>query len=444
MVSGKSNFKIPARANNDWKNIQKSLKQDEAAIEFVHFKYANLEYWTDSTLYYALVLRKNDKQPQAVFLFDEKQLQKLLTRNTNEDDFGYVKRLYSPKSAQSDSLYRLVFKPIEPYLQNIKSIHISPAGLLNKIAFDALVNKQSSILSDKFNIYYASTTAKVQDKSGLYPKDIEKVVLFGGLEYDLTPEQMTINAKTIKQNLQNGNSQNNIDNIIDSLSRNVSWSYLEGSKLETEKIDKLIADKNIKVQLYSGKQGSEEQFKLLENDPPSVIHVSTHGFYFGDDKKSREYKALIDDNVKFAHSQNPLLRSGFILAGGNAAFQGKIIPEGVEDGVLTAAEISQMKLFGTKLAVLSACQTGLGDVKGNEGVYGLQRAFKMAGVDYLLFSLWEVPDYQTRELMSDFYENWFSGMEIREAFKTAQNQLKTKYAKVEGAAFAWAAFVLMK
>lgn len=91
-----------------------------------------------------------------------------------------------------------------------------------------------------------------------------------------------------------------------------------------------------------------------------------------------------------------------------------------------------------------ACQTGLGDVKGSEGVYGLQRAFKMAGVDYLLFSLWEVPDYQTRELMVNFYKNWFSGMEIRAAFKKAQNQLKTKYANVEGAAFAWAAFVLMK
>jgi len=153
---------------------------------------------------------------------------------------------------------------------------------------------------------------------------------------------------------------------------------------------------------------------------------------------------MIDDKVKFAHSKNPLLRSGFILAGGNAAFQGKNIPDGVEDGVLTAAEISHLNLFNTKLVVLSACQTGLGDVKGSEGVYGLQRSFKMAGVDYLLFSLWEVPDYQTTELMTNFYKNWFSGLEIRAAFKKAQNHLKTKYAKVEGAAFAWAAFVLMK
>jgi len=96
------------------------------------------------------------------------------------------------------------------------------------------------------------------------------------------------------------------------------------------------------------------------------------------------------------------------------------------------------------LVVLSACQTGLGDVKGSEGVYGLQRAFKMAGVEYLLFSLWEVPDHQTKELMTIFYKNWFAGIEIREAFKKAQNQLKKKYEKQKGAAFAWAAFVLIK
>ena len=94
--------------------------------------------------------------------------------------------------------------------------------------------------------------------------------------------------------------------------------------------------------------------------------------------------------------------------------------------------------------MLSACQTGLGDVKGSEGVYGLQRAFKMAGVDYLLFSLWEVPDEATKELMIKFYEFWFSGLEIRDAFKKTQNYLKEKYKDIPGSAFAWAAFVLMK
>ncbi|MCF6239934.1 MAG: CHAT domain-containing protein [Bacteroidales bacterium] len=430
--------------NNDWRNIQKSLKQNDIAIEFIKFKYAGVKYWTDSILYYALILKKDFDTPKAIFLFEEKKLQNLLNRQDNEDDFRYIKRLYTTQSPESDSLYTLIFKPLESHLNNIKSIHISPTGLLNKIAFDALVSSKDSILSDKYNIFYSSTTASIIDNTGLYPKDIKDVVLFGGIDYDLTPEQMMRNADKIKQTLDNDNKLNNFNISIDTLKRSVSWSYLEGSKLETEKIDQLVSHKNISVQLYSGQQGSEEQFKALEIDAPSVIHVSTHGFYFGNDKKSLEYKAMIDDKIKFAHSDNPLMRSGFILAGGNAAFQGRTIPRGVEDGVLTAAEISQMNLFNTKLAVLSACQTGLGDVKGNEGVYGLQRAFKMAGVEYLLISLWEVPDYQTRELMSNFYENWFSGMNVQAAFKKAQNQLKIKYAKIKGSAFAWAAFVLIK
>ncbi len=277
--------------------------------------------------------------------------------------------------------------------------------------------------------------------------------MFGGIEYDIDPDKMRENAHVSKEKIVPESSvliepsrpTNSLNRgMLDGLTRNVSWNYLEGSLKETEEIQDVIQKENVNVTLYKEELGSEEQFKALENDAPSILHVSTHGFYFGDDKKSNEYKDMIDKDVKFAHSDKPLLRSGFILAGGNAAFQGKTIPKGVEDGVLTALEISRLNFFNTKLAVLSACQTGLGDVKGSEGVYGLQRAFKMAGVEYLLFSLWEVPDYQTRELMTNFYQNWFTGMEIRVAFKKAQNQLKTKYAKVDGAAFAWAAFVLMR
>ena len=383
--------------------------------------------------------------PKAIFLFEEKQLQKLLARKANENDLGYVKRLYSVKSLCADSLYQIVFKPLDIYLKNTKTLYLSPTGLLNRVAFDAVIYGNQKILSDKYNIFYTSSTSAITDKTGLYQKDIKNVALFGGIEYDIEPEKMLTNASVFNK----GSDPAGFENPqglrgLDGLTRNVSWTYLPGSLKETKEINDVLKKKNVSVKLYKEEFGSEEQFKDLENDAPSILHVSTHGFYFGDDKKSMEYKNMIDTDVKFAHSDKPLLRSGFILAGGNAAFQGKTIPEGVEDGVLTALEISRLNFFNTKLTVLSACQTGLGDVKGSEGVYGLQRAFKMAGVEYLLFSLWEVPDYQTRELMTNFYQNWFTGMEIRVAFKKAQDQLKTKYAKVDGAAFAWAAFVLMR
>ncbi len=118
------------------------------------------------------------------------------------------------------------------------------------------------------------------------------------------------------------------------------------------------------------------------------------------------------------------MRSGMILAGGNNVWNGEQIAEGVEDGILTALEVSGMNLSNTKLVVLSACETGLGDIQGSEGVYGLQRAFKMAGVDYLIMSLWQVPDKETQEFMGIFYEQWLSTNDIREAFKFAQDEMK--------------------
>ena len=441
-------------ANLRWKNIRKSLKKHEIAIEFIHFDYQNNKKWTDSTLYYALILRKNYKNPKAIFLFEQKQLQKVMHRSYDTDEYNYIKKLYDPKSTKAQSLYKLVWKPLEQYLQNTENIFISPSGILNKISYDAIPYDTINILSDKYKIIYTTSTAQAVNRTSLFEDDIKNSVLFGGIKYDIKPEEMeniSLHFRGLTKNTSQITETNlsNFQNLqekrgIDSLTRNITWNYLPGTLQETEEIKTVLKRKNIKVKLYNYKQGTEEQFKALEKNAPSILHVSTHGFYFGDDEKSQENKDMIDKKVKFAYSENPLLRSGFILAGGNAAFQGKKIPDGVEDGVLTAAEISRLTFFNTKLVVLSACQTGLGDIVGNEGVYGLQRSFKMAGVDYLLFSLWEVPDDTTKELMSNFYENWFTGMEIREAFKKAQNQLKTKYAKVEGAAFAWAAFVLMK
>ena len=439
-------FKKLNDLNPTWQDIQKSLGDDEAAIEFIHFIDFNNKDSVFTRFYYALVLKKGFTYPKAIYLFNEEQLQTLLKRELNESDYGFVKRLYSHSSMQSDSLYNLVFKPVESSLKGIKTIHVSPVGLLNRIAFDALTCDSSSILSDKYNIYYTSSTATILNKSGLNKEDISSTALFGGIEYSLSVEEMTKIASKYKTrrsalvNMQDLSSMR----TIDTLTRGVNWSYLPGSLEETEEIEGILKKNAVEVTLYKDEQGSEEQFKELELNAPSILHVSTHGFYFGDDKKSEMYKDMIDKEVRFAHSYDPLLRSGFILAGGNSAFQGDKIPDDVEDGVLTALEISRLNFFNTKLAVLSACQTGLGDVYGNEGVYGLQRSFKMAGVDYLLFSLWEVPDYQTRQLMANFYQNWFSGMEIREAFKMAQEYLKKEYAGEEGAAFAWSAFVLMK
>ena len=144
-----------------------------------------------------------------------------------------------------------------------------------------------------------------------------------------------------------------------------------------------------------------------------------------------------------------MLRSGLIMAGGNVAWQGKQTFEGREDGILTAYEISQMNLSNTELVVLSACETGLGDIQGNEGVYGLQRAFKIAGAKYLIMSLWQVPDKQTSLLMTTFYKKWLetegpdkggNKMTIPDAFHAAQKELRD----IGLDPYQWAGFVLVE
>ena len=132
------------------------------------------------------------------------------------------------------------------------------------------------------------------------------------------------------------------------------------------------------------------------------------------------------------------MRSGLIMSGANRVWMGTSPIEGIEDGILTAYEVSNMDLMNTELVVLSACETGLGDIEGGEGVYGLQRAFRVAGAKTLIMSLWKVPDEQTRELMEKFYTGWLSEMDKYEAFRNAQDEMRKKYSP-----YYWAAFVMV-
>lgn len=194
--------------------------------------------------------------------------------------------------------------------------------------------------------------------------------------------------------------------------------------------------------MYSGKQATEEAFKKLSgNNSPRVLHIASHGFFFPDPKKQNLNEFGDESQQVFRSSDNPLNRAGLLLAGANRVWKGDTLPVNVEDGILTAYEVSNVSLNNTELVVLSACETGLGDIKGSEGVFGLQRAFKMAGAAYLLMSLWKVPDTETTELMTKFYSTWFSGKTIPEAFHQTQTYMKSKYPNDP---YKWAAFVLVE
>jgi CHAT domain-containing protein len=221
--------------------------------------------------------------------------------------------------------------------------------------------------------------------------------------------------------------------------------YLPGTLSEVTAIEERCRQHNIFSTVFTSDKATEAVFKSLSGKKsPNVIHLATHGFFFEDAQKDYSKIQLMGiDRLASGFVEDPLLRSGLLFAGANRAWTGQEVPDGTENGILQAKEVSLMDLRNTRLVVLSACETGLGDVKGSEGVFGLQRSFKMAGVDFILMSLWSVPDEATRQLMTSFYENCFAGQSMRESFSNAQHQLR-KLKKEYEDPYYWAGFVLME
>jgi CHAT domain-containing protein len=218
------------------------------------------------------------------------------------------------------------------------------------------------------------------------------------------------------------------------------WGYLNGTLQEVNQISRLMSEKQYNVSTYTGTTGNEESFKSLSGTRPGIIHIATHGFFLPieESRKNLFMQMRMGDQQEPGDGIDPMLRSGLIMAGGNRAWQGGTVSDSIEDGVLTAREISRMDLRGTDLVVLSACETGLGDVS-SEGVFGLQRSFKQAGVHTLVMSLWEVNDDATKYFMTEFYSNLLSGKDKRTAFLEAKRKCKEKYTYPQY----WAAFIML-
>ena len=177
---------------------------------------------------------------------------------------------------------------------------------------------------------------------------------------------------------------------------------------------------------------------------PEILHIATHGFFLKADEnlKKRLLKLQRGADLQVPPpGDNPLLRAGLAFAGINksAKFLGDIDTR--NDGVLTALEVLDLKLSGTKLVVLSACETGLGEIHEGEGVYGLRRAFQEAGVSEVVNSLWEVSDAGTQALMTSFYQRILTGMPARQALR--ESQLELKESPLWGQPYIWSAFMMV-
>ncbi len=423
-------------------SIRDNLKNNEVAIEFVSFRLFNNE-WTDSTIYAAYILPKSDSIPIFVPLCEEKQLQKLFdsagtTASAMVSQFyrGLELKKKNTAGTLGAELYKLIWQPLEPYLKNVKKISYSPAGKLYSIAFHALPVDSTTVLMDKFQLQQYTSTRQVvlreQEKQNSKP---QYITLFGDASFTLDSLQL------VKQKIYNPDKNTISTSIYTPKKRNDennTWISLPGTAQEVKTIQQVFEQNKITTKSFTQITASEENLKALSGNSSQILHIATHGFFLPEPDKKRNDNHFNSENT-YTLADDPLLRSGLILAGGNYAWSGKPPIDGVEDGIATAYEISQLNLSNTELVVLSACETALGDVKGSEGVFGLQRAFKMAGVKKMIVSLWQVPDKETAELMTAFYSYWMKGKTINDAFAQAQADMRKKYAP-----FYWAAFVLVE
>ena len=409
-----SNLKI------NWKDVQANLKDNDVAIEFV--EYPTL---TDTVKYAALVLRKGWQYPRMIPLFRKDQIDEFIKLDKNT--------IYS-KGHVGNEIKKLIWEPLEQVVSLGEHVYFSPAGIIHQLAIENLPFDDSTTLGDRYQMYRLSTTKeltlhKAEEKNKI-------AVLYGGLQYDLPEEKMMAESKKYEKpgNLYAMRGYKN-DTAVRS-----GWQFLDGTKPEVDKISQLMIEKNYQVKEYTGETGNEESFKSLSGKKEGIIHIATHGFFLPieESRKNVFMMQRIGDQQQEKATVDPMLRSGLILAGGNKAWQGEKIPENIEDGVLTAREISRMDLRGTDLVVLSACETGLGDVS-SEGVFGLQRSFKQAGVQTLVMSLWQVNDEATRYLMTEFYSELLSGKDKRGAFLEAKQKCKVKYPEPRY----WAAFIML-
>jgi tetratricopeptide (TPR) repeat protein len=417
--------------NLTWKNVQKGLKANEVAIEFIHFDH---QYAGDSSgqiVYCALLVKPDSKYPQMLALFKSKDLEKILGKFKQNDD-SYVNNVYGTNDLPKTELYNIIWKPLESSLKNVKTIYLSPSGLLHKVSFAALCKEQKLYLCDTYNLNIQTSTGKVAFPENFIFNERTKVAVFGGVDYNSAISPSDSNSY-------------------------LTWNYLSGTKSEAEKIVATLKKNKIGTSYYSEKLATENEFKRLAPEN-NILHIATHGFFFPDVEEMEKAEMKEEENnlaiqpidiasrgvengygiYSFVMNKNPLMRSGLVFAGANGVWnQAEQIES--EDGVLTAQEVANIDMRKTGLAVLSACETGLGDIKGSEGVYGLQRSFKMAGVKYIIMSLWQVPDAETEEFMALFYAKLVIDKNVMKAFSETQRSMRKKYDP-----FYWAPFLLIE
>lgn len=405
-LSEKSEYWASVYKDHDitWRDIRDNLNANEVGIEMLRIRYYNHGF-TDSVFYAAMIIKPDArKHPELVILPRGNKME-----NKN---LVYYRNMIKYSSKESRS-YKLYFKPIAEKIDSGKTILFSPDGVYNQINLETMMNADGEYMIDNYNIVLINNTGAIakrkQEKKNYAYRPSARI--FANPAF--YPYKKSENANQ---------QQRNHENTIPSL---------PGAEKEAKIISNLLNNEKWKVTLHTDTAATEEKLKKAKDI--KVLHIATHGFF----KESHQRKQNEYFNDKF---DNPMLRSGLLLSNAGPILENdNVMNYNIQEGVLTAYEALNLNLKDAELVVLSACETGKGEVQVGEGVYGLQRAFLVAGSESLFMSLFKVSDKVTQQLMKKFYELWLAGNDLRKSFVQAKRAIKKEYPEPIN----WGAFIMV-
>jgi len=379
-----------------FEDVKKSLKPNEVAVELVRYRHFNHTF-TDSVIYTALYIRNDLARPKAIIFKDGKKME---TRY-----FKYYRNCIVGKVADSIS-YGIFWKPIQDEIGQAATLYLSADGIYNQINLEAIATPDGRYVIDNSNIILVSNT------KDLYLRRI----------------------KTKAGNTENTASVFGNPTFYLTASTGQSIASLPGTEKEVNQVQYMLKQKGWATAEYIEQSASEEKIKELNS--PKIFHIATHGFYRPTTPLTLEEQIESNEAVL---TQNPLMRTGLLLKGAGDLMEKTEYNFNMENGILTAYEAMNLNLDKTDLVVLSACETGLGDLEAGEGVYGLQRAFLVAGAKVLVMSMFKVDDDATQQLMLKFYQKWLNTGNLRQSFVDAKKELRTQFPEP----IYWGAFIMI-
>lgn len=425
----------PLRRNLEQKtfnDVCMSLEENEVAIEFVSVPTEFFES-AQKSHYGALLARRGLTHPIYIDLCDKNTLdEKILNLMHAAPEF--INQIYSLKNVE---LYKLIFEKIEKYLHKEDIIYYSPVGGLCLINMSEISNGFKR-LSEIYQMRQVSSTAQIKNESGL-ELSMGDIAIYGGINYDVSLGDFLIASQKYEKN----DVENNLITqsvLTNRKTRGAINNFLDGTLEEAIYINDIFEKHGNKTYLFTGNKANEESFKAFSGKAPNILHIGTHGFALATDADQDQHRNIVETPIALDDWSNmAMLHTGLLFAGANKAWRGENVPQGVEDGILTAFEMSKLDLKGCKLVVLSACETGLGFMSQFGAEVGQKQALKQAGVGSIVFSLWQVPDEATAILMMAFYQNILKGDSPRTALKDAQSVVAKKYKSP----YFWAGFSII-